>query len=123
MMNITFLYRPVIYVAVCSVFSGCYCVEEKVELNFSFGQTATEVDLFMQQNGLSSIEEIDCADLCMDFDPALTVRFCDVTWEQEYLDSMGEETEQQRESPTDSGSGEPSVNSVTCEGTSYQACD
>ena len=121
MMKITF--RQIIYVFVGATLSSCGCKEEKVELDFAFGQTSASVDDFMQRNGLSSIEEIDCADLCIDFDPRIAVRDCELTWEQEYLDGLESETEPQRESPVDTGPEEPLVNSVICEGTSYRSCD
>lgn len=118
------LLKKILCLSIFPIFlTSCFCTEEKVLMDFTFGQTEADVNAFMEQNGLTSIEQISCEDLCSDFDPALNLNDCDLTWEQEYLDSLAEETDPQRESPVDTGPTEPTVNAVSCYGTSYQSCD
>lgn len=102
--------------------TSCFCTEEKLDLDFVFGQTADDVDDFMQTNNLTSIDAITCEAVCADFDPSLVLRSCELTWDQEYLDSLPTE-DPQRESPVDTGPYVETVNTIRCEGYNYSSCD
>ena len=98
-----------------SFLTACECKEGEQVLDFETGQSADEVDDFLQRNGFSSTNDVSCEDLCLDMYPDMTVDSCELIWDEDYLNG-GDSTQDTAEDSYEA------VNSISCTGTRYETC-